>query len=1275
MAAPLPTRGRATARPRYLIALRRTAHYAVYLLAGALIVLSALALALRVWLLPHIDHYRPVLERRLALATGVDVRIDHVAAEWQGLQPTVILRGVRFSTGEAAALLTLPRLQATLSWLSLLRLEPRFAAIDLDRPHLVVARDAYGVVHVAGIPVNTEGAPSALPDWLLRQPRLRVRDATVVWRDERLAAPPLTLSAIEFVLVNRFGRHRLALTARPPVAVAQWLDVRADFRGRSIARLQDFAGQFYVFAQGAQSAALRTWAPWAQAAVRSGEGTLRLWLDFSRRRIDAVMGDVRLRQVRLGPSANLPEVAFERIEGRLGWRRARTGEDYFVEGLSFVSPQGHTAAPASLRLHLGRRTDAGYEQLKVESDPLQLEALTALTGSVPFPQHIHDLIEAHAPRGVLQRLRLHWRRGGEFALEARLRDVSLRAAGDIPGFGGLSGEITATDHGGRARLEGRRFSFDAPKIFRHTLAFDTLQAQLSWQRRADAAIEVRISALQLSNADVQGSAGGRLLWRKGAAPEVDLTARLQRALGNAVWRYLPHAVSDDAYDWLRRGIRAGLSDDTRLILRGPLDRFPFHQGGGQFRVDVAVRDAVVDVAPGWPRFSAVNGRLVFRDTALELELERAAVEGIGGIELTGIRGLIPDLHFTQDEMLHIEGRARGPTAAFLDYIRASPVHDYTGRFTEQMRAEGQGLLALRLNLPLRRIDDSTVSGVYRILDNRLDPGRDLPVLEHLKGDLAFTHRDIHARALSAFLFGQPAALALHSAPGGRVLLTLNGRITPEPLTRWLPQGLVQRLSGSATYRAELTLHPQHTDLRVDSDLRGLAIDLPAPLGKTAQQTKNLSIVHLQGDAGRAELTLRYGEYVSLRARLPTNAAEPAAIAVAIGQNEAPAAREPGVRLAIAQTRLDLDPWLALLEGPSQRGLPWLGMTLVAGELTVLHRRISNAQISARPDDAGWQVQIASREVQGELHWQGGSTPALLRGRFRRLELPQAVSGGQSTSARRLTFALDVQADSFLLGGRELGGLQLAAQPEAQGLRLINLRLVNPDARLEASGLIAADPRGASRIELRLDSGNLNGLLTRLGYPGNVRRGEGSLGGHLTWPGGLAEFSLDRLGGELDVRLTKGQFLKLDPGAGRLLGVLSLQALPRRIALDFRDVFSEGFAFDELTAPIKLGQGVMQVAELKMRGPAASVTLRGSIDLVRETQDLRVSVQPRLEETIAAGAMLVNPAVGVGALVAGKVLKDPISRAVSFEYQVRGSWAEPEVTRLPRPRAAAEDAPQ
>ena len=1249
--------------------LRRALHYAACALAAAVIVLSSLALVLRVWIMPEVDRYRPQVERLIGEATGVPARIGGLKAGWHGLSPHLSIANLQLKPPGELPALTLPRAEATVSWASVLQAQLRLSAIEIGQPHLVIHRDKQGIIRVAGIPVNTPGSVSPFPDWLLKQRLIVVRQATLVWQDDLLGPPPLTLSELNLVLINRLGRHRLGLTARPPDSVARWLDIRADFRGRSIERLEEFSGRLYVHAVGAASDALGTWAPWAQPSVRSGVGALRFWLDFSGRRVDGVVGDVRLDKVAIGPTDVLPEIRFDRIDGRLGWRRTEKGQDYFVERMSFVSPLGRTAAPASVRVRVTDRADGKLGDLRVEADALRLETLTALIGAVPIPRPVHDLIEAHDPRGQVDRLRLVWRDRDRYTLEGRFREVGLRAGNGIPGITGLSGEVSASDRGGQARIDARRLSLYDDEVFRHPLAFDRAEARLAWEARPDGGLALSVEDLRLVNADLDAAGNGKIRLRPGAAPELDLTARLSRAQGNAIWRYLPHAVSDDAYDWIRRGIKAGLAEDTRLVLRGPLDRFPFHEGGGEFRVDIEVRDVQIEVAPSWPRFVGINGRVRFHGTAMEILADTAQVQGVPGIELYGIKGVVPDIHFSPDEILHIEGRARGPTAAFLDYIRASPVYDYTDRFTEPMRAQGRGELALRLNLPLRHIDDSTVAGVYRLVDNRLDPGREMPVLERLSGDLSFTHREINAKGLSAELLGQPATLGIQSGAGGRVTLTVNGRMDAGGLATWVPEVWLRRLKGTTGYRAEIDLRHQHTELRIESDLKGMAIDLPEPLGKPAERPEPLLFAQGSNEAGQTVIAAKYGHRLSARALLDKRGDTPS-LTVLIGQGEAPAPRHPGLTLEASQGRLNLDAWLALADEQGGGDLRIHAITLTANELILFDRLFTGTQVTARPTDGGWQLQVSGRELQGEVRWQPGEPYPTLQGRFRRLAIPAPASNAKTAqrAERNLHIVADVRADSFLIAERDLGALQLLAQPDPRGLRLQTLRLSNPDGRLEASGLLSGHARRDSIIDLRLESGNLSGLFSRLGYPGNIRRGEGSVAGRVGWQGGLMDFALDKLSGDLDIRLKKGQFTKLDPGAGRLLGVLSLQALPRRISLDFRDIFTEGFAFDEIVSHVHLERGIAHLADFSMRGPAASIGMKGQIDLVRETQTLRVAVQPRLEDTLAAGAMLVNPAVGIGALVASRVLKDPISKAATFEYMIQGSWAEPEVSRIPRARA-------
>ena len=275
-------------------------------------------------------------------------------------------------------------------------------------------------------------------------------------------------------------------------------------------------------------------------------------------------------------------------------------------------------------------------------------------------------------------------------------------------------------------------------------------------------------------------------------------------------------------------------------------------------------------------------------------------------------------------------------------------------------------------------------------------------------------------------------------------------------------------------------------------------------------------------------------------------------------------------------------------------------------------------------------------------------------------MPAAV---EEAPPRRLP-ALDVIAERFELRGLALGRLEVFARNRSGLWELERFELANEDGRLAGSGQWRAAGRQRTRLDFRLETPDVGRLSQRLGQADVVRGGKASLAGQLGWQGAPTRIDYPSLNGSMRLETGAGQFNKLEPGVGRLLGILSLQALPRRITLDFRDVFSEGFAFDRISGSIAVAAGVMRTEDLEIRGPSARVTMTGSADVVAETQDLRVLVQPTLSESVAIGAAagLLNPAVGVVTYLAQKVLSDPIERLFAFEYAVTGAWSDPQVAK-------------
>lgn len=1255
---------------------KRLLHYAVYGVAAVVVAICGAALYLRLVIMPNVDAYKADIEAIAGYAIGMPIKIGAIEADWWGLNPRFSLRQARLVQAGDRPPLLLERVDATLSWLSLFVGDARLANLALYAPRLEIRRDAAGIVYIADIPVNTPGPKSTFPDWLLRQRHVVVSDGGLVWRDELTAAPPLVVEGVNLILRNRAGKHLLGVTARPPGEAMRGLDIRAELSGASVHETRDWQGRLYARADDLSLETLSRWAPWIGEQARKGRGDARFWLDLKDGQVTGLTGDVRLADVVVAFAQNHPEIAFQDISGRLGWSRNRDLHTLLAHGLAFTTAAGQRIGPSDVRVQTRVAADGRMTLVGARAERLRIEALNALSAALPLPKALRDWLTLLQPRGYIEHAELDWESFAKYKLTARFQDAGMNAGENLPGFSALSGRVVATGSGGEMQLNAKAMHFDLPKVFRQALAFDQFATDLAWERLDDGATRLRIGETHLANPDIDARAEGSIEFHPGRAPLIDLRAQASRGAGNAVWRYLPRQVGDHAYEWVKQAIVAGHSPETRLVLKGPLDRFPFDKGGGEFFVDIEARGAKLRYAPDWPPIEDIQGKVRFEGAGMRIVANSARVRGVQVGQTTAV---IPDLHSSFEETLQVDGLARGATPAFLDFIKHSPVHEHTGRFTERLGAEGEGILNLRLRLPLRHIVDSTVRGDFRLIDNTIVPGKDLPSLTQVNGTLSFTENLLRGEGLSARLFGMPANLRLNSEAGGRVRVGIAGRADAGALKNWLPSGLDAYFKGAADYQAEVALAPKQTLMKVTSDLVGLSVGLPVPLEKTAAQSLPFSLSSGEADGAVA---LRIGQILAAKLAVDDKGETRANVYLGGGIPSAPP-REPGVYVQGSLRKLDLDAWKALTfdsAGNAAPGPNLRALNLSVAELRVMERIFHDTRIKATPIPKGWKIDLGGKEIAGDIMWgeAGGLPGKRLAGHFQRLNLPPAQAGGKPSpdiAPAELPRILEINAQSFGLFDREIGQLNTHMEAERTGLRTRSLVIANPDGRLSGNGWVSASHRQATQFDIEVESANAGKLLARLGISEGIKGGATTLNGKISWPGRPEDFAVANLDGSLKLNMKSGRFTQLDPGAGRLLGILSLQALPRRIVMDFRDVFSEGFSFDSIDGDVHIQRGIAYLPDLVIKGPSAVVNMKGRIDLAREEQDLRVTIQPRLDDSLAvAGALLGGPAVGVGTFVATKILQNPVSKAATYEYLIKGSWSEPVVTKLPRPKAPAAESP-
>jgi uncharacterized protein (TIGR02099 family) len=1255
-------------------------------LLAAYFVVGALFLVVREVAVPRVAQYRPEIAAALGRAIGLPVSIDALSADWSGLRPRLHLSGLHIRDREGRPALDLAMVDATLAWSSLVRGQPHFHRLEVHAPTLALRREVDGQIFVAGVRIDPD-APGGggFSEWLLAQREIVIRDAALSWSDAQRGAPELRLAAVDFRLARSGGRHRFGLRAQPPEVLASKLDVRGDVVSTEPANPATWAGQLYVALDRAD---LGGWQAWVDYPLElAGRGGVRAWAGVSGGAIHALTTNVALDDVTTRLAASLPQLELTRVRGQLSARRSPAGLELTTRGLEVVTGDGVRIEPTDIDLTLGRSRTGEPDGGRVLANHLEFSALARLAGHLPFDERLRERLAAFAPQGRLDDLRLEWRGAPDapagWTVRSRFSGLGLAAQGTVPGVSGVSGEIDGDEAHGRFRLAGQDAVLDLPAVFPESrLALAVLRAEGGWARR-DGKLEFVLDSAAFENRDAAGSVTGRYVPIEGGRGEIDVSARLTRADSEAVWRYLPKVVNEATRNWLRGSLTGGVVPDARLRLRGNLADFPFADGkSGQFLVTTRVAGANLAYAPGWPDITGIDAELRFEGRAMRINASRG---NILGVALSGVTAEVPELDAHGAQLMTIRGRASGLTADFLRFVAASPVAGRIDGFTEHMRAEGRGALDLTLAMPLHHTHDTTVKGEFRFAGNRLTVVDGLPALEDAAGTVNFTERELSIRDARARLFGEPLQLAARTPAEGGVRFEVAGGINTRALRQAYDRPVLEHLSGAAAWQATIDVRKQATRVSVRSDLAGVASSLPAPLNKSATVRWPLAVEVAFPAAGREQIHMRLDDRLALevvRRRGDTGwEVERGGLGVFAPVRTA----ERGVMVTAELDTLDVDAWRRILGADEAPGVapdvPIAGLALRAQQVQAFGQSLTGVKLDAVAAGEGWRGRIDSDEAAGDFEWRSPAEGAL-RARLTRLQIGSAgdaaadpLRAEAAQPPRRLP-GLDIVAERFSLRGIDLGRLEVKAQNRNGQWLLDSLTVANADGRLTGTGQWLPGERAQTALDFRLEADDIGRFLTRLGYADAVRGGDAVLAGKLDWGGAPTRIDYPSLSGAFTLEARNGQFRRLEPGMGRLLGVLSLQALPRRLTLDFRDILSEGFAFDRISGSIGMSAGVLHTEDLQIRGPAARILMRGSADVEQETQNLRVTVQPTLSESVAIGAAagLINPIAGVVTYFAQKALSDPIERLFAFDYAVTGSWGDPHVDKLESAPPAADSQP-
>ncbi|HEY4318627.1 MAG TPA: YhdP family protein [Herbaspirillum sp.] len=1341
------------------------------LLLLAYFIFCALFLTLRYVVLPHIDDYKPAIERLASRAIGNPVTIATIDASWDGFRPRLALGQVVVHDQSGRSALTLPEVTASISWQTVLVGGLRFHTLAVTRPDLSIMRDTDGRLYVAGIPISRDNKNSDTMAWVLSQREIVIRQGRLRWDDRQRGAAELRLDDVDLVLRNNWLRHRIALKAVPPASLAAPLDVRADFLhsvfADDIADARQWSGVLYADLRNTDLALWKAYVDFP-FALDHGTGSVRAWLNLDRARVADFTADLRLNDVSAQLKSGLQPLQLAAVSGRVVGTEpvallenkpgvptfGANGHTVSLQDFSLRTSDGLSLPPTTISETFAPAQRNHSEKFSITAQLLDLQILSDLAGRLPLTPSQRQLLNDLSPRGRLRQFSAQWQGTypeiETYRLKGAFEGLGLRAqpphlarpktatapaqaaVPGIPGFDNLSGQVDLTEKGGSLRLDSRQLAFQLPGYFADpAMPFDRLDLQASWSFEKQDMLALHIDHMDFARPGLAGSIAGDHLWpMRGDRPGVaDLHGKLVEFDINTIGRYLPLQTPESLQHWLTGALLDGKITDADLHLQGDLAHFPFQapaaagQKAGQFNIsgkfdglkmNYTPVHSAAEGKPEWPLLEQAKGTIAFDRGGLAIHADTARTNGV---DVSDVSATVTDL-YNQKALLAITGNASGAMQNLVGYVNASHVSDWIDHFTEDTTATGDGRLQLKLELPLNHIVDAKVGGTLQFMNNDVVLQDIIPMIYRANGKLSFDENGFSLSNVKGQFLGEPVAVAGGTLPDKSTLVTIEGGISVDGLRRAYPmpeaRPVLDRLAGGTRFKSAVQIKNHALKITVDSNLQGIGMTFPAPLTKEQADPLPLkfemtTLAPDQPGMVRDELKLSAGELLDaryLRERSTARHALSRIVSGGIGINRPAAMPDNGLLMAINAKTLNVDDWSKLInnvsdiaakaptQAPASASSPASAAAQHGGlidyiqpnaisartdELQALGRKLDHVVFGATHIGQAWQLNLDSSQASGYATWSeapSGRTMGKITARLAKLSIQESVASGVgellgSEDAGTQIPGLDIAAEDFHLFGKSLGRLELLADnvPAGAGAgrewRIGKLTLMNPDADLKASGNWTARGKdNASHLTYALDIHDAGKLLNRFGFVGTMRGGAGQLDGDVSWRGLPFALDIPTLTGQVHLDLASGQFLKVDPGAAKLLGVLSLQALPRRLTLDFRDVFSEGFTFDRLFGSADIAKGIASTDNLKMSSVAATVLMSGEADIARETQKLHVVVIPEVNlGTASLVALAINPVVGVGTFLAQLFLRNPLMRQLTFEYSIDGSWTDPQVTKL------------
>lgn len=1290
---------------------------------AAIIIVMAIAVGLLRFSAPMLPAWRADAEQMVTDAIGFPVQIGELDLQFDWLQPEIVLRDIALLDPDGGQpLVTAAQLSVIVDATDLLHiteLRPHRIRILSPRTAITVTGDEQILLGGFALPKGN----GAGRDWrellelVLQRVDVEVLDASIRFQYLARDIEDWEVRDLDLRFSSDGDSHAISIDVLPPSLLGKTLELDVEAQGPP-GRPEAWQWQASVLAQRVDIATLRQQVRWQGLGKFSGNFDVRGEFSGIGAGNFSGNGELEAADLLFGGFSDAPE-PIDRLAFNWELRHDPAESELRLDRLVLERDSGRwPESYLSLDWH---HPETEPHRLELVANYLSLDELRVIAASLPRGQNtedwtLFDWIAEVQPEGQVSGLILDvpldvplddstagWRIEGEFE---NLKSTAVRG---LPGIEGLSGRISGLNDSGMIRLQASDVVLQMPDMFRDPVPVDSLVLEAGWRRLEDQ-WRFTTDRFEIELPLLSASAAVQLDVPDAGKPEIAMTATVRNLDLGQKSAFLPvGTMSEDLVTWLDRGVVAGKVPTADILWKGPVAGFPYRDGGGKFDISFTLEDTVIDYVPGWPRIEGLRADVEFFGPGMRLEI----LEGrTANLQLESGTAVIPEF---RDNQLEINAEITGDTADMEEFVKAAPIAGRLKGVTENVELSGPATAMVNIHVPLMHSIDTSLE-----IDLALNKVRIQPVMlpwpiNDLSGNVRVTEKGAWAENLQGSFHDQPlqASLASELQPADetngslqRVRVNAIGTAQVDLLEQWLPAHWRPPLAGRMDFSSEIVL-PVHAEgvptVQISSPMIGLASNLPQPLAKPA------------GLSWPAEFTLTApsGTTLNLQGTLRDDLAFRLAFArgeqewfiergtLEVGTTILPELPGgPGVFIRGRLNEFAPLQWIALEQlretshdgsqgqlqggqleaaGELQRAAttePEQGASLrevdvTAGRMMLGSFPFSDQRFALTQTSAGWNISLDGDALQGSV-----AVPRDSAGHDRieldlervYLELPEGVDLDGSESDPRDFPAAQVDIRDFRIGRIKLGHVKGLLKRSNIGFVTDNLTATGPAHRIAASGRWEyLDDKHYTSVKAEMNSSDLEAALSALGYRAGIEADDAHATMDLTWHAPPFGWAPERLNGEVSLDFNDGRIEEVSQGAGRIFGLLSIGALPRRLLLDFTDVFESGLPFDTLTGDFIITDGSAYTTNLRMKGPSMAALIVGRTGIAAKDYDQLVIVDPNVSGSLPlAGALAAGPNVGAAILLLSQLLKAPLSDIAQVKYRITGSWEDPQITKVEAP---------